>query len=174
MRLRADDPPTGNLVSLLDMVQAELSGPHLASQVVLRRLSEILFVSTVRAFASNEHSDESGWLAGLADPAVGAALTAIHSSPDRDWSVAELAETAGVSTTTLTERFQRYVGLSPNRYLTRWRMIEARRLLRDRALTVAEVEERVGYASVAAFSRAFQREVGISASSYRPTPRRSK
>lgn len=174
MRLRADDPPSAGLVGLLDLVHAELQGRHLASGVVLRRLSEILFISAVRVFAAAERADGTGWLSGLADPAVGAALAEIHSSPHRDWSVAELAQAAGISRTTLTDRFQQYVGVSPNRYLTRWRMIEARRLLREGALTVAEIAERVGYASEAAFSRAFQREVGVSPSECRAQSRRSK
>ena len=168
MRLRSDDPPSAGLSGLLDLVHAELQGPHLASEVVLRRLSEILFISAVRVFAATDRVDGTGWLSGLADSAVGAALAEIHTSPGHDWSIAELAQAAGVSTTTLTDRFQRYVGLSPRRYLTRWRMIEARRLLRDTDLGVAEIADRVGYASEAAFSRAFKREVGVPPSDCRP------
>lgn len=167
VRLRADEPAGAVLHGLLDLAYAELAGAHLASDVVLGRLSEILFVAAVRTFAAGTDAVSSGWLAALRDPAVGAALAAMHAAPSRDWSVAAIAETAGVSKTTLTERFHEHLGMPPGRYLTRWRMLEARRLLEHGTLTVAEIADRVGYASEAAFSRAFQREVGVAPSEYR-------
>lgn len=168
MRLRAADQPSAGIQGLLDLVHSELQGPYLASEVVLRRLSEILFITAVRIFAISDHGNGTSWLSGLADPVVGEALAIIHSEAGHNWSVSELDRKAGTSKTTLTERFQRFVGYSPHRYLTRWRMIEARRLLREGTMTVAEFSECVGYASEAAFSRAFQREVGIPPSECRP------
>jgi len=46
------------------------------------------------------------------------------------------------------------------RYVTAWRMQLARRLLADPRLSVGEVAQRVGYASEAAFNRAFRECVG--------------
>jgi AraC-like DNA-binding protein len=168
MRLRDADLPGAGLRGLLDLVHSELQGPYLASEVVLRRLSEILFITAVRVFAIAEHENGTNWLSGLADPVIGEALAVIHSEANHNWSVSELARKVGTSKTTLTGRFKDYVGYSPHRYLTRWRMIEARRLLREGAMTVAEISECVGYASEAAFSRAFHREVGIPPSECRP------
>jgi AraC-like DNA-binding protein len=52
-------------------------------------------------------------------------------------------------------------------YLTNWRMqLAATHLLSGRA-GIAEVAERVGYASEAAFSRAFKRAVGLSPGDWR-------
>jgi AraC-like DNA-binding protein len=42
-------------------------------------------------------------------------------------------------------------------YLTRWRMLQAARLLRESRATMAEVAEKVGYTSEAAFAKAFKR-----------------
>jgi AraC-like DNA-binding protein len=46
-------------------------------------------------------------------------------------------------------------------YLTEWRMQLAADLLRSTALKVADIAERIGYGSDAAFSRAFHRHVGM-------------
>jgi len=45
-------------------------------------------------------------------------------------------------------------------YLTEWRMQLAADLLRSTSLKLADIAERVGYGSDAAFSRAFRRHVG--------------
>ena len=46
-------------------------------------------------------------------------------------------------------------------YVTRWRMQMAVGVLRDEGATVAELADRLGYRSEAAFSRAFKRVVGV-------------
>jgi len=74
--------------------------------------------------------------------------------------VDELAHAAGTSRSVLTERFSRLLGQSPMQYLTEWRMQLAADLLRSTSLKLADIAERVGYGSDAAFSRAFRRHVG--------------
>jgi transcriptional regulator GlxA family with amidase domain len=46
-------------------------------------------------------------------------------------------------------------------YLLGWRMAQARQLLRQQTLPMAEIAERVGYRSVSAFGVAFTRHVGL-------------
>ena len=53
------------------------------------------------------------------------------------------------------------------RYLARWRMQLAARLLSDGTATIGEIAGRVGYESEAAFSRAFKRLMGVSPSRWR-------
>ena len=55
---------------------------------------------------------------------------------------------------------------APRTYLTRWRMHLATSLLRDGRLSVREVAERAGYASIAAFSKAFKRRFGAAPALY--------
>ena len=52
-------------------------------------------------------------------------------------------------------------------YLTRWRMQLAATLLRGRGASVFEAASEVGYASEAAFSRAFKKVVGVSPAAWR-------
>ena len=52
-------------------------------------------------------------------------------------------------------------------YLTRWRMQLAATLLRSRNVSVFEAATEVGYASEAAFSRAFKKVVGVPPAAWR-------
>jgi hypothetical protein len=53
---------------------------------VLSRLSELMFVGLVRRYLEGLPPNRSGWLAGLRDPHVGKALTALHASPGEAWT----------------------------------------------------------------------------------------
>jgi AraC-like DNA-binding protein len=98
---------------------------------------------------------------------VGRALAALHDRPAEAWTVESLAKEAALSRSALAERFTHLVGEAPMQYLTRWRMQRAANLLRTRNLSVFEAAMEVGYASEAAFSRAFKKVVGIPPSAWR-------
>ena len=56
-------------------------------QAVLCKLSELLFVEAVRSHVDALHDPSSGWLAGLKDRYVSAALALIHGEPGRPWTL---------------------------------------------------------------------------------------
>ena len=74
-------------------------------------------------------AEPTGWLVGLCDPLVGRALALLHERPARPWTLPRLAKEVGSSRSTLAERFTQFVGLSPMRYLGRWRLQLAARPL---------------------------------------------
>lgn len=80
-------------------------------------------------------------------------------------SLAELAEVAHVSAATLQRMFLRELGVTPASYQRGRRLEEAVLLLRAGRHTVGEVAERVGYASLPAFTAAFRRHFGVLPSS---------
>ena len=131
------------------------------------RLSELLFLEVVRRHLETLSADETGWLAGLRDPVVGRALALLHERPAHDWSLPSLAKDAGVSRSTLADRFGDLVGLPPMQYLARWRIQIAARLLADGDAKVAAVGRQVGYDSEAAFSRAFKKIAGVPPAAWR-------
>jgi AraC-like DNA-binding protein len=141
------------------------AGP--GNRAVLARLSELLFMEVVRWQLSHVSKGQSGWLAGLNDTHVGRALSLLHAEPARPWTVEELAREAGISRAALAKRFVELVGETPMQYLAQWRMHLARRQLRESTLGLAEIAARVGYASEAAFSRAFRRLVGVPPATWR-------
>jgi len=69
-----------------------------------------------------------------------------------------------VSDRTLQKGFKALFGVTPFAYLTRQRMNQAERLLRQPNRTVAEVANIVGYTNPAQFAAAFKRQFGITPS----------
>ncbi len=136
-------------------------------ECVLSRLSELLFIEAVRQYVTELPAGQTGWLAGLRDGVVGRALTNLHDRPAHGWSLDELAKEVGSSRSVLAERFTEYVGIAPMQYLAQWRMQLAASLLTGTTASLAEVAERVGYGSEAAFSRAFKRVVGVAPTLFR-------
>lgn len=159
----------GWLAQFPQQVVAESRLRRAGSETVLTRMAELMFVEVVRHHVETLPSERSGWLAGLRDSVVGAALAELHHRPEHAWSLPELARTISTSRTVLAERFSQLVGVPPMLYLTRWRLqLAAEQLLRSSA-KVAAIGARVGYDSEAAFSRAFKRETGLSPAEWRRT-----
>ncbi len=126
-----------------------------------------MFVEAIRRHIEQLPRQHTGWLAGLKDGVVGPALTHLHSQPAYPWTLAGLARTIATSRTVLAERFSQCVGVPPMLYLTRWRLQLAAEQLRKGSAKIATVGAQVGYDSVAAFSRAFKRETGLSPAAWR-------
>jgi AraC-like DNA-binding protein len=165
--------PGSWLDSLIPAVVAESKHKRPGGESILGRMSELMFVEVVRQYVETLPPAERGWLAGLRDKAVGGALNLIHSRPAHDWTIEQLAGEVGSSRSTLAERFNDFVGCPPIQYLINLRMQLATGLLSDGSKSIAEIAERVGYESEAAFSRAFKRSIGQPPSAWRSTQRRS-
>jgi len=138
---------------------------------VLARLSELMFVETIRHHLATLPLSETGWLAGLRDPIVGHALAALHGDPAAPWTVDRLARAVAISRSVLAERFTAIVGQPPMQYLALWRMQLASRRLSD-GEHLASVAAAIGYESEASFSRAFKKLVGRSPAAWRQAQQR--
>jgi AraC-like DNA-binding protein len=145
----------------------EARSPRPGGAAVLAKLSEVLFIEVLRLYMNERAEGSTGWLAGVGDRIVGAALQALHKNPAHAWTLDELARTAGSSRSVLAERFQHLVGSSPMQYLTQWRMLLAANLLSRSNAPLANIAENVGYQTDTAFSRAFRREYGAPPAAWR-------
>jgi AraC-like DNA-binding protein len=152
---------------LIDLTLAEARTPRAGGESIRLRLSELIFVEVVRRHLETLPTGETGWLAGLRDPAIGQALTMLHERPAYPWTLGELARRAAMSRAALAARFTHLVGHAPMHYLALWRMQMAAGLLADGSMKVAAVGHEVGYTSEAAFSRAFKKLVGVSPAEWR-------
>ena len=88
----------------------EAEGPGTGSDVVLVKLSEVLFIETLRRFIQDLPDEQKGWLAGARDPVIGEALALLHKNPSHPWTIANLAHQVGVSRTRFAERFRHFLG----------------------------------------------------------------
>jgi AraC-like DNA-binding protein len=161
-------PAAGWVQASISYAMEEMAPPSNRSTTLLStRLPELVLIEVLRVHLSTAPSADQGWLAALRDPVLAPALALLHRSPERRWTVAELASGAAVSRSLLDERFRQVLGRSPIRYLTEWRMHLAADLLATADITVFDVARRVGYVSEEAFSRAFKRERGLPPSQWR-------
>lgn len=146
---------------------AEARSPRPGGAGVLAKLAEVLFIEVLRLYMNEQREGRTGWLAGVSDRIVGAALNTMHKSPAHAWTLEELARAAGTSRSVLAERFQHLVGSSPMQYLTQWRMLLATNLLCRSNAPLARIAEEVGYQTDTAFIRAFRREFGSPPATWR-------
>ena len=152
----------------------ELDSDRPGVEAVVTRLADILFIGAVRSYLDEDlASAESGWLAAVRDQQIGRAIALLHGNPARSWTVAALADEVALSRSAFASKFSRLVGEPPLRYLTRVRLGAAARRLRgtnDKLLVVAAA---AGYDSAAAFTRAFERCLGVTPGEYRRAHRGS-
>lgn len=144
---------------------ADASRP--GGEAVLAKLSEVLFVETLRRYIAQLPEDRTGWLAGVRDPEVGKTLALLHHKPAHPWTIAALANEVGVSRSVLAERFRHYLSETPIAYLTRWRLQLGAQMLQSTSHSVAQIAWEVGYESEPSFNRAFKREFGLPPARFR-------
>jgi AraC-like DNA-binding protein len=166
--LAARDPA---VPALLDAMEREVELDRIGACGVLARLADVLAASIIRAWVECGCSDSSGWVAAMRCPKLGKVLAAIHTQPERDWTLAELASLMGASRSSFADKFSRAVGETPARYVARVKMFEARRWIAQ-DMRVAAAAHRLGYDSEASFSRAFKRIIGHPPSEARAGTRR--
>ncbi len=146
---------------------AEARSPRPGGAGVLAKLAEVLFIEVLRLYMNGQDAGRTGWLAGVNDRIVGAALRALHAQPAKAWTLESLAREAATSRSVLAERFQALVGSAPMQYLAQWRMLMATHLLVRSNAPLAHIAQAVGYQTDTAFSRAFRREFGAPPATWR-------
>jgi hypothetical protein len=107
-----------SLLKMNEMESLQL-GPD--SEFVTVRLMELILLEILRSDTLRVGQENSGLLAGLANPVTACALSAMHRNVTNDWTVSVLARLCGVSRSTLAVRFRDIVGMGPIEYLQHWR-----------------------------------------------------
>jgi AraC-like DNA-binding protein len=176
--VRFDHPAARNLVEILPrtihvegtgdwlqatlrLMAAEARELRPGGEAVITRLGDILVIQAIRLWIETDPAAQTGWLGALQDPQIGRAISLIHREPAREWTVASLADELAMSRSAFAARFTELLGEPAIRYVTRWRMHVALNALREDGATVAQLANRLGYRSEAAFARAFKRVVGV-------------
>jgi AraC-like DNA-binding protein len=146
--------------ALLEAMEREVAFDRIGACGILARLADVLASSIIRAWVECGCSDSTGWIAAVRCPKIGKVIAAVHADPERDWSVATLAELMGSSRSSFAEAFTRTMGESPAKYVAKVKMFEARRWIANDGMRIAVAADRLGYDSEASFSRAFKRVIG--------------
>lgn len=133
-------------VALIDEMQ---HGTHAA----FCPLAEAVFVAALDATVKAAHLDLE----------LLTAMNRARLAPEDFPSVAALARTAGLSRSSLSERFALAFGEPPMRWLRRLRMEAAQADFVEGGISVARIAEKFGYSSESAFRKAYRRTLGESA-----------
>jgi AraC-like DNA-binding protein len=161
------EPGHSPLSDTLRMLRDEVETPNFGNHIVVRNLLSSLFVYLMREWADTASPADNAWFSALRSPQMTRVLARIHESPERAWTLSELAREATLSRAAFARHFCLLVGEPPHQYLTRWRMGIAAQLLEETGLRLGEISARVGYGSEFSFSRAFKLARGVSPIQYR-------
>lgn len=152
-----------NLGPALDLLFGEIDDVRCGKRVVADRLFEVVLIQLFRWILDHpgDLSLPAGLLTGLADERLAPALVAMHESPGQAWTLETMAREASLSRSAFAARFKERVGRSPADYLTDWRITLAQDRLRA-GDSVGHTATELGWATSAAFSRAFTQRLGCS------------
>ena len=160
---------TENQILLRQVTQLmleELNNERPGSSMMLKCLSEMMFINIIRAYLE-QAMPGSGFLSALNDPRISKALKLMQDSPQNDWTLESLASEIGMSRSVFFNRFKKLVHETPLSYLTNWRIRQAQKLLLTDNSNISEIASKVGYQSEAAFNRIFKSKTGQTPAVYR-------
>ena len=146
--------------AILKAMEAEVCGRRVGFAGVLARLADVVSAIIVRNWVECGCSGASGLVDALRDPRLARAVAALHREPGRNWTVASLAAEAGCSRSVFAERFQSLTGVPPLHYVAELRMRLAAQWIGTDKMPIEAVANALGYASQAAFGRAYKRLTG--------------
>ncbi|EJL07445.1 AraC family transcriptional regulator [Pseudomonas chlororaphis] len=163
--LRAGDPSLSAARALFELILQECRRTPAPSSALLERLSHLLFLYVLRQQVADNQG--LGGLVALArHPAFATLLEQLIEHPEQLWPLESMAACTGLSRSAFFKRFNELAGQSPGQVLLALRMRHACQLLKANH-TVEQVGAAVGYQSVAAFTRAFAKAVGVQPGAYR-------
>ena len=100
-----------------------------------------------------------------------AVIRHIHTNLNRTITVAELAEIADYSPKYFSKIFRQCFNLPPQEYITKIKINQAKKRMRETRLSVAVIAEELGYCDANYFAKIFKRKTGVSPIQYRKTAR---
>lgn len=158
---------TNIMRSAMECLREEIQTSQPGGVLLSQQLVQIMLVQALRVFLQQEGEERIGWLFALCDPQLKAALNLMHADPAFPWTLQELAHRTGMSRTVFAKKFKSRVGMTPMRYLSRWRMLLAGERLRSSREPISQISFSAGYDTESAFGRAFKKEWGCSPREHR-------
>ncbi|MGN1142870.1 MAG: AraC family transcriptional regulator [Lachnospiraceae bacterium] len=95
------------------------------------------------------------------------AIGFIRNSYHRGIKVADIAQYVCISRSYLHMLFQKHLGMSPQEFLTKFRVSRAKELLTISELSIEEVAKSCGYEEALVFSKVFKKTMGVPPSVFR-------
>lgn len=129
------------------------------------------FLKMLEIFAESLGAAANAFIVSKAEnserPVVAKAVRHIRKNYDRPIDLNEISRIAGASVRHFSKLFREETGLSFVDYLTRERVEQAKRCLRESIENVSDIAFASGFESIPQFNRSFKKVAGESPSSYR-------
>lgn len=106
-------------------------------------------------------------LSGEAQRLVRIAMAFVHENYSENLSRRVIARHVGITEDHLTFCFRQELGTTPIEYLQRYRINQAKRLLKETRQSITEVALNVGFSDSGYFGRIFRRETGMTPEAFR-------
>lgn len=151
-----DDIP--HLMVIAEQIFAENQNKQCGYEAMIQSLSAYVMMLVIRQCLT-QGLIKIGLLKGLTDIALAPLLLDIHQNPQKDWHIEMMANQVFMSKSKFSQYFKEIMGISPNEYLTNWRISLAQMLLK-KGLPVAVVAQKVGYSHNASLTRVFVKVLG--------------
>jgi len=158
-----------------DIVSASglMSWINLALWLVLRIFGQAIMSETARYLLVEPHAPELTFLGGFlpslqySDGAILKVQRWLLANGAKGVTSAEMAAIAGLEARTFLRRFVKATGMRPTEYCQRIRIGKAREMLEFTRKGIDEIAWDVGYNDTSAFSKLFQKQLGVSPGEYR-------
>jgi AraC-like DNA-binding protein len=155
----------GPLGRCAEALREEAAGEALGARAMVEALLRRCLILMLRCCV--ERGLPVAWLPSLNDPGLVHAVVAMREDPARAFTLASLAQLAGMSRSVFAERFAAELEVPPMEFLTTLRLERAASLLARSELRVKAVAARVGYRSRSSFTRAFTLSYGVGPTEFR-------
>jgi AraC-like DNA-binding protein len=149
------------------LLATEIQQSRPGSDSIRRHLMDLTFHYLLRRWIENYSHVNGSWSLAFKDTQLLQAMSVIHGQYMKSWDIESLAQVAGVSRTTFSQKFKKVTGTTPANYLAHVRIERAADILRKSDQSLDAVAGHVGYTDPFSFSKAFKRLKGISPQEFR-------
>ncbi len=157
---------------ILRWLGLETLSPSFGSSILIESLSLQVAVEITRHFMQNDSlfkvRSKSGKLNTLH---LNRVIDYIESCPQKNVTLAELAELCGICSAHLRRAFKNSTGQTVHEYVSQSRLNRAKSLLSETDLPLKEVSYRVGFSASSTFSAVFRKALGETPSDFRSRTR---
>jgi AraC family transcriptional regulator len=158
-----DDPLVVHIgLALLAELEADAPGGRLYAG----SLANVLAVHLLRHYTA-AGVEMRRFIGGLSGQRLRRVLAFVADNYERDLSLDDLAGEAGMSTFHFAREFKRATGTTPHQHLIKFRVEQAKALLAEGQMPLAEVGLRSGFSHQSHFTRLFRKLTGTTPQSYR-------
>lgn len=163
--------PQTTLQPLITLLTQEVEKGENGSPLVIDSLSNVLLISLLRHYLSQQPNEGRGILNTAGDPRLRPLLAQIMDAPEKAWSVEQMATVSAVSRAHLMRLFKQQLDTSPHAFVHQIRLQKAAQLLRQCADSVLAIALACGFQSETHFGKAFKAMYGCTPSVYRKANR---